>query len=443
MISKILATRGARRQTRHDRCIVPARMRSASLASRAIARDSVQELTEAENSFRNAKLRHFALVAYKAIADAAAKGTFFVITVVAARQLSSWEFGVFGLGTTIGWMLAVATDLGMQMHVARAVASDPAIGSDALRRHNDHDGGGRAGGGRVVLFGHYCSLSPSCWRFYRCLRRTSLVELVNYFIEGVEVGHRVDADKAERGGTLGLGLAVLYWRPGVNALAVALLLPAIAALAWSAPRALRLGTGDRAAPVDGFMSDVFPIGLGIVLSAVYFRVDVLLVQFWLGTEAVGGYNAVFRLVDGLRLAPAALLAVTLPGLCRARGYRPLTEVSAVVTVFAAAVTAFVWTEAEVVITTLFGSKYLPAAPALRVLALAFPLLSLNLALTHQLVGWNRQRAYASIAGVALLVNLGLNTWLIPALALEGAAWATLGTEVCVTTGCLIALRGRA
>ena len=34
------------------------------------------------------------------------------------------------------------------------------------------------------------------------------------------------------------------------------------------------------------------------MSALYFRVDVFLVQLWSGTEAVGLYNAVFRLVEG-------------------------------------------------------------------------------------------------------------------------------------------------
>jgi O-antigen/teichoic acid export membrane protein len=37
------------------------------------------------------------------------------------------------------------------------------------------------------------------------------------------------------------------------------------------------------------------------------------------------------------------------------------------------------------------------------------------------------------------VNLVLNARFIPAMAIEGAAWATLGTEVAVTAGCLLAL----
>ena len=43
-------------------------------------------------------------------------------------------------------------------------------------------------------------------------------------------------------------------------------------------------------------------------------IDVFLVQLWAGTESVALYNAVFRLVDALRLFPAAVVAVALPSL---------------------------------------------------------------------------------------------------------------------------------
>jgi O-antigen/teichoic acid export membrane protein len=67
-------------------------------------------------------------------------------------------------------------------------------------------------------------------------------------------------------------------------------------------------------------------------------------------------------------------------------------------------------------------------------------LSINYALTHQLIGWGRERLYAAICAVALIVNIALNARLIPSMSLDGAAWATLGTELFLTASCLIALR---
>ncbi|MBI3494249.1 MAG: polysaccharide biosynthesis C-terminal domain-containing protein [Acidobacteria bacterium] len=161
-----------------------------------------------------------------------------------------------------------------------------------------------------------------------------------------------------------------------------------------------------------------------------------MVQFWSGPEAVALYNAVFRLVEALRLFPAAVLAVTLPALCRARDLRSLARVSASTTAFAIATMAVLWVAAGWIIPLVYGARYSAAVPVFRVLLLSFPLLSLNYALTHQLIGWNGQRAYAAVCGLALAVNVALNARLIPAWSIEGAAWATLGTEVFLTVGCV-------
>jgi O-antigen/teichoic acid export membrane protein len=176
-----------------------------------------------------------------------------------------------------------------------------------------------------------------------------------------------------------------------------------------------------------------------VLSALYFRIDVFLVQLWSGTESVALYNAVFRLVEALRLFPAAVLAVTLPSLFRARDLRPLLHISTPVTAFAAVVAALLWFNAGWAIPLVYGAHYSAAVPAFRILLLSFPLLSLNYALTHQLIGWDGQRAYAALCGLALAVNVALNARLIPLRSIEGAAWSTLGTEVFLTIGCAAGL----
>src|SRR3954451_3545379 len=78
--------------------------------------------------------RNAALIAYRAGTDLAGKGAFFIVTIVAARRLSQDAFGVFSLGTTVGWIAAVATDFGIQLHLARAVAQDPGSRDRLLRR---------------------------------------------------------------------------------------------------------------------------------------------------------------------------------------------------------------------------------------------------------------------------------------------------------------------
>ena len=422
-------------------------------------------LTADESSFQKAKSRG-ALVAYKAAADMVAKLSLLALTVVAARRLTPAAFGVFSLGSTLGWMAAVGADFGIQLHLARAAARAPQDAARLLGVWLRVRFWTAAGALVVVVLG-VAGAQPDAHNAGPIVLLAlvyavgGLIEFLNYLYRGLS---RSDIESSltiwQRALTLVCGLVALAWRPSVPALALAMLVPAVATLVVSLRIARRLA-GDVARPFQGreggaespalqsaglkagglteFRRDVAPIGAGILLSALYFRIDVFLVQLWAGTESVALYNAVFRVIEGLRLFPAAALAVALPGLCLARDLRPLARVSVGLLASACAATAILWATADWLVPLLFGERYTAAVPSFRILLLSFPLLSLNYALTHQLIGWDGQRAYVAICAAALVANVALNTRLIPTLSIDGAAWATLGTEVVVTAGCVIAL----
>ena len=405
-----------------------------------------------ETSFRNAKSNATLLVGYKAVADLAGKGVLFLITIAAARRLAPAAFGVFSLATTLGWMLAVASDFGIQLHVARGVARQPSRAAAMLTTWLRVRVWTTAGAIGVVMLGLIAARASAAIAvpmllFALVYGGGGLIEFLHYFYRGLS---RSDVESSlilgQRLATLALGLAALAWRPSVSALAMAMLIPVAGTLLLSLRLAQRITPApsleSRIPTPDSFLRDVFPIGAGIVLSALYFRIDVFLVEWWRGTEAVAWYNAVFRLIEALRLFPAAVLAVMLPDLVRARDRGPLLRIAAGVTLFAIAVSVAVWLTADILIPLVYGRAYAPAVPAFRILALTFPLLSLNYALTHQLVAWGGQRTYAVLCGMALAVNLALNATLIPAASIEGAAWATVGTELFLTLGCVWALASR-
>jgi len=394
------------------------------------------------------------LVGYKTAADFAGKGVVFVITIVAARRLPAAAFGLFSLATTLGWILAVAADFGIQLHVARAVARRPQQAGATLAAWLRVRLWTTAAAIAFVMLGLIATGTNAASAIpmllfalvYGC---SGLVELLHYFYRGLS---RSDVESSlivtQRVATLVLALAALAWRPSVAALAIAMLVPVAVTLAVSVRLARRITPRPGPSPrsqvpsPESFRHDVFSIGVGIVLSALYFRIDVFLVDWWRGAEAVAQYNAVFRLVEALRLFPAAVLAVMLPALCRARDRAPLVRVAGGVTLFAVGATAALWATADVSIPLIYGRAYASAVPAFRILTLSFPLLSLNYALTHQLVAWNGQRVYAVLCGLALVVNVALNAQLIPAASIEGAAWATLATELFLTLGCVWALATR-
>lgn len=394
-----------------------------------------------------------ALIAYRAFSDVVGKAAFFAVTVLAARRLSQEGFGILSLGTTIGWLVAAAADFGTQAHLARAVAqrrADPPLLLDMwLRvRYLSSLLVFAVAAAAIWVVGAGTPFTAALLVLVALYLVSGLIEFVHHFYRGL---FRSDLESTFtlwwRATMLGCAAAALAWRPDVTTLAWALLLPAVLTFAVSVRRARRLAHDGprhdaRAELIDvrtELRRDVFPIGLGILLSAAYFRIDVLLIELWSGITAVGLYHAVFRLVDALRLFPAAVLAVLLPSLYRATDARMLLRVATGLTAFSAATALVLWVFAGTLVPFVYGPAYADAVPAFRVLLVAFPLMSLNYALTQQLIGWNGHRAYAVVCASALALNLALNARLIPAFSIVGAAWATVWTEVLVTVGCGAAL----
>lgn len=388
-----------------------------------------------------------ALVAYRAASDAAAKGAFLIVTIVAARRLPQDAFGIFALGTTLGWLAAVASDLGMQLHLARAVASEPARAGELLRRWLTvrlWTAGAALAVATIGVLWFGNGYSTALLLLTTVYLVSSLVEFLHHFYRGLS---RSDIESSltiwQRLGMLALGTAVLAWRPDVTLLAAALLIPPILTFVYSLRLSSSFDAGSaKPHPIRGvslgaeFGRDVLPIGAGILLSALYFRIDVFLIDAWRGTVSVGLYSAAFRLVDALRLFPAAVLAVAFPALCRATGQKALVQVAAVVTSLGVALAAAGWLVADALLPALYGPAYVDAVPSFRILLVGFPLMSLNYALTHQLIAWNKHLAYAGLCLAALVFNLAVNVRLIPALSIQGAAWTTVATEVLLTLGCI-------
>jgi O-antigen/teichoic acid export membrane protein len=188
-----------------------------------------------------------------------------------------------------------------------------------------------------------------------------------------------------------------------------------------------------------FLRDVLPLGAGVLISALYFRCDVYFIQEWHGFQAVGGYNAAFRLVEALRLLPAAVMAVTFPILVQATDTAMVRRIGTGLTIAGSALAIACALGASFIIPAIYGESYAYTSPAFSILALALPLFFLNYALTHQVIGWDGQRAYLLIATLALVANVIANVALVPNQGIVGAAIATVLTEVVVTAGCLYAL----
>ena len=77
---------------------------------------------------------------------------------------------------------------------------------------------------------------------------------------------------------------------------------------------------------------------------------------------------------------------------------------------------------------LFGEAFAPSAAGLSVIIWSLVFMVANTISTNALVASDRERDITKITAVNLLVNLGLNFYLVPRYGFIGACWATLATE---------------
>lgn len=389
----------------------------------------------------------------KAAADLAGKLVTFGVTIAAARALPADTFGVVALATTWGWLAGVATDAGWSMYLAREVARHPDMARSLATQAVGRRGRAALAAGVVTAAGGVALLDAGVAPGFALLVFAQLagavLETAMHLFRGLErtdVEARLHAAQRVAAGLLAGVALVLH--PSLEALGLALLLPPVAALVAARRQGLRLTTDVGASAVAPWLrlpalrARVWPLGLGVIVSAVYFRSDVFFVEHWHGAAAVGAYNAAFRLVDAIRLLPAAVLAVAFPSLVRAGDASAVRRVALPLTAVGVAAGIGTALTAPFVMHLAYGPRFDGAVTALRLLGLAVPLFFLNYALTHQVIGWDGQRAYLRVAIGALVVNLVANLALVPTRGGEGAAMATAITEVAVTLGCLAALSRR-
>ncbi len=390
-----------------------------------------------------------AQVVLKVIADAVGKAVMLVIIVMAARRLNADPLGVLAFAMATGWLLGVATDAGLSMHLARETARHPQHG----RRFVIEIISLRAGlaflaATVAVLATPY--LVPRHWRLQFLLIVLAqlcgaVIETIAHYFRGLQ---RSEIEAAVhlvyRLTMLVLAMVVLWWWRRLDYLGVAMLVPGVIAMLASLVIALSLSpSSGESAPTgltpSSFFRDIFPLGAAVLISALYFRIDVYFIQQWHGFQPVGGYNAAFRLVDALRLLPAAVMAVTFPMLVQTSDLHLVRKIGGRLAVAGVALAAICGPGATVIVPLIYGESYAYAAPAFAVLSLALPLFFLNYALTHQVIGWDGQRAYLVIVTFALAANITANFLLIPSQGIVGAAISTLLTEMVITAGCLCAL----
>ncbi len=175
-----------------------------------------------------------------------------------------------------------------------------------------------------------------------------------------------------------------------------------------------------------------PLALTFVVTTLYFKIDVPILQLFRSFDEVGWYASAYKPFEALLFVPMSMLNVIFPllavyhreapdrlALATDRFYKLLLLLGWPLTVGVAVLAPGL---------TRLLRLYPQAEPALAILALGIVFMFVNNTWIGTLNAIDRQAAFTWAALASLVVNVALNLVLIPLYGYRGAAWATVLTE---------------
>lgn len=188
-------------------------------------------------------------------------------------------------------------------------------------------------------------------------------------------------------------------------------------------------------PVWAYRSSMsfFVVGLASIL---YNQIDIVMLRSHLGeVPAIGYYAVAARIHDGFLLlaTPVALMLFRRMRVLMAApggGKRFSRAALKWAIVIGCCLAAGGWLLGPWMVGVLFGSAYAEGAKALIQLLFVALIFALpNYVLVQNAIATQRERFLAAGLSFAVAVNVVLNLYLIPLMGAEGAAWATVLTEM--------------
>lgn len=178
-----------------------------------------------------------------------------------------------------------------------------------------------------------------------------------------------------------------------------------------------------------------PIGIGSIMTQIYFNFDITMLGFMRGTVEAGLYTAAYKLLMFLLLIDRVFSMVILPLI--SRYYKESREkLDGILSIAVKAVIIVVLplsaggtVLALPIMRLIYGEGYTSSAPVLQILIWALAITTIGSIYTQGLIATGKEKKYAFAMVTGTAANIILNIFMIPTLGMIGAAVATVCSEI--------------
>ncbi len=287
----------------------------------------------------------------------------------------------------------------------------------------------------IILFSSAASTLSAVFQARLQMDRVALAE-----IAGQIVGAGLIVTVVASGGSLNEVIAAVVAGVFVYALLLAVL----------AARRTSIVPIVRPAAWATLLRQALPLGLALMIAAVYFRADALLLSILKGPHAVGIYGVAYRLLEALIAFPGFFYISVFPLLSQAYARRDLENLREVTQrafdlLVLAAVPVVVGTivAAPEIVSALAGPRFHSAVTPLRIVIVGAGLFFVSGLLTYVLIAIERQVLLLWTGLATLTFNVALNLALIPSYSYNAAASVATASELVGLVVLLVLVRRHA
>ena len=172
-----------------------------------------------------------------------------------------------------------------------------------------------------------------------------------------------------------------------------------------------------------------------IVQTVFNSIDLIMLSLMAGDTATGFYSVAVRLTGSFGFLPSVFTGAFLPVISR----QAKTDQNAFVDTFkpyfkylfiiglSLAIVLSVLSEKWIVL--LFGTSFKPARPTLVALAIALMITFANWSISNAIVALDKEKAMLKVFSLCAGFNILLNLLLIPKFQHNGAAWATVASQI--------------
>lgn len=172
----------------------------------------------------------------------------------------------------------------------------------------------------------------------------------------------------------------------------------------------------------------FILASSFFMISIYYNLDKVMIGFWFPDKYVGWYEAAYRIVMASLILNGIIWNVFLPKI--AKFEKSLFLYLKIMVGIGFALLFLIFVFSNFIITNIFGTSYLPAINALKILSFNVFLVYVNVAFVSPIMLWNEKKYFLAI-GAGGITNIIFNFLLIPKYNIIGASIATVLAEVSV------------